>query len=109
MRLEDYFDFQRPDDIRVKGTRIGIETILYDHIYRSRTPEAIAATYPSLTLEHVYATITYYLHNKDEVSAYLTNWIEHGDKAWEEQNRIHDPDILKLRRIKAELKGATTK
>jgi hypothetical protein len=39
MQLEDYFDFQRPDDIRLKGTRIGIETILYDFIHRSRTPE----------------------------------------------------------------------
>ena len=42
MQLEDYFDFQRPDDIRVKGTRIGIETILYDFIHRARTPEKIA-------------------------------------------------------------------
>jgi hypothetical protein len=32
MQLEDYFDFQRPDDIRVKGTRIGIETILFSFI-----------------------------------------------------------------------------
>lgn len=58
MQLEDYFDFQRLDDIRLKGTRIGIETILYDFIHRSRTPETIATTYPSLTLEQVYATIT---------------------------------------------------
>lgn len=28
MQLEDYFEFLRPDDIRVKGTRVGIETIL---------------------------------------------------------------------------------
>lgn len=46
MLLEDYFDFQRPDDIRIKGTRIGIETILYDFIHRARTPEEIAQTYP---------------------------------------------------------------
>ncbi len=51
MQLEDYFDFQRPDDIRVKGTRVGIETILYDFIHRSRTSEEIAQSYPSVTLE----------------------------------------------------------
>jgi hypothetical protein len=28
MQLEDYFDFLAPNDIRVKGTRVGIETIL---------------------------------------------------------------------------------
>lgn len=32
MQLEDYFNFQRHDDIWVKGTRVGIETILYDFI-----------------------------------------------------------------------------
>ncbi len=56
--LEDYFDFLSADDIRVKGTRIGIETILYDYIHRARTPEEIAQTYPSLSLEQVYATIS---------------------------------------------------
>lgn len=59
MQLEDFFDFFAPDDIRFKGTRVGIETILYDYIQRGQTPEAIAATYPSLSLEQVYATILY--------------------------------------------------
>ncbi len=64
MQLEDYFNFLASDDIRLKGSRIGIETILYEYIYRSRTPEEIAQTYTSLSLEQVYATILYYLHNK---------------------------------------------
>ena len=46
MQLEDYFNFLAPNDIRLKGTRIGIETILYDFIYKARTPEEIAHTYP---------------------------------------------------------------
>ena len=56
MELEEYFNFLAPNDIRVKGTRVGIETILYDYIYRSRSPQDIVASYPSLTLEQVYAT-----------------------------------------------------
>lgn len=78
MLLEDYFDFQRPDDIRLKGTRIGIETILYDFIHRARTPEEIAQTYPSLNLEQVYATILYYLHNKEAVTKYVADWLDWG-------------------------------
>ena len=74
MQLEDYFDFQRADDIRLKGSRIGIETILYEYVYRDRTPEQIAQTYTSLTLEQVYATILYYLHNFEAVSKYMANW-----------------------------------
>jgi len=32
MQLEDYFSFLAPNDIRVKGTRVGIETILTDYL-----------------------------------------------------------------------------
>lgn len=102
MQLEDYFDFQRPDDIRVKGTRVGIETILYDFIHRCRTPEEIAQSYPSVTLEQIYATILYYLHNKEAVSAYMTNWLEHSHKMREEQRRNPPTVVVKLMKLKAE-------
>ena len=42
MQIEDYFDFLAPDDIRVKGTRIGVESILYEHIHRGQPPELSA-------------------------------------------------------------------
>jgi len=57
MQLEDYFNFLTPNDIRLKGTRIGIETILYDYIYHAKTPEEIANIYSSLRLEPLSATI----------------------------------------------------
>ena len=78
MQLEDYFVFLTPNDIRLKGTRIGVETILYDHIHRARTPEDIAQTYRSITLKQVYATIFYYLHNQEAMSAYVADWLEWG-------------------------------
>ena len=56
MGIEHYFNFLSDDDIRIAGTRVGIETVLYDYIYRSRTAEQIADTYPSINLEQVYAT-----------------------------------------------------
>ena len=102
MQLEDYFNFLAPDDIRIKGTRVGIETILYDFIHKCRTPEEIAQTYPSLTLEQVYATILYYLHNKEAVSKYIADWLEHGDRMREEQRRNPPPVVVKLMKLKAE-------
>ncbi|NEO57546.1 MAG: DUF433 domain-containing protein [Okeania sp. SIO3B5] len=83
MKLEDYFNFLAPNDIRLKGTRIGIETILYDFIYRSKTPEEIFQTYSSLTLEQVYATILYDLHNQESVNQYIADWLEWGRKMQE--------------------------
>lgn len=102
MQLEEYFDFLSEDDIRLKGTRVGIETILYDYIHREHSPETIARTYPSLTLEQVYATILYYLHNKNAVSKYLTDWLEWGREMRRQQANDPSPASQKLRKIKAE-------
>jgi uncharacterized protein (DUF433 family) len=101
MELESYFDFLAPDDIRIKGTRIGIETILYEYIHRSQSPEAIAARYPSLTLEQVYATITYYLHNRESINSYIEEWLEYGRRMREEQERNPPPVVVKLRKLAA--------
>jgi uncharacterized protein (DUF433 family) len=108
MQLEDYFDFLAEDDIRVKGTRVGIETVLYDYIHRERSPETIADTYTSLTLEQVYATILYYLHNKEAVSKYLTDWLEWSREVRRQQAANPSPIIQKLRKIKAERKEYDT-
>lgn len=102
MQLEEYFDFQRPDDIRVKGTRIGIETILYDFIHRARTPEQIAQTYPSLNLEQVYATILYYLHNKEAVSNYIADWLEWSHQQLKAQQLNPSSSAIRLRKLRAE-------
>jgi hypothetical protein len=41
MELENNFDFISLEDIRIKGTRIGIETILEDFLERGLSPEEI--------------------------------------------------------------------
>jgi uncharacterized protein (DUF433 family) len=108
MKLEDYFDFQAEDDIRIRGSRIGIESVLYEHIHRSQTPEQIAARFHTLTLEQVYATILYYLHNKEAVSAYLADWLEYCREAREKD--LTDPAATRLRERlqKAKAAGAET-
>ncbi len=102
MQLEDYFDFQRPDDIRIKGTRVGIENVLYEYIYRSRTPEEIVHCFSTITLEQVYATILYYLHNQEAVSKYIADWLEWGHQQPKAQELNPPPGIVRLRKLKAE-------
>ena len=102
MQLEDYFIFLADDDIRLKGTRIGIETILFDYLFRNHTPEEIASIYPFLTLEQVYATILYYLHYKEAVEADMTDWLNWAEQMREEQRRNPPPIAEKLRRLRAE-------
>ena len=71
MQLEDYFEFIAPDDIRIKGHRVGIDDVLQYYL-DGYSPEEIAANLPSLTLEEIHATITYYLHNRPQSNAYLS-------------------------------------
>ena len=47
MQLEDYFEFLASDDIHVKGTRVGIETILTDYLELGLFAEQIAVRYPT--------------------------------------------------------------
>lgn len=104
-QLTDYFNFITPGDIRLKGSRIGIETILFEYIERGRTPEEIAQTYTSLTLEQIYATILYYLQNKETISEYMTNWTEHGYRMREKQRLNPPPVSEKLQQLRAERKA----
>ncbi|MEG4572342.1 DUF433 domain-containing protein [Microcoleus sp. N3A4] len=104
MQLEDYFDFLAPNDIRIKGTRVGIETVLYDFIHRKRTPEEIAQSYRTLTLEQVYVTIVYYLHNQETVSKYLADWMEFGHQQRKLQELNPPPALVWLRQELAKRK-----
>lgn len=102
MQLEDYFNFLKDDDIRLKGSRIGIESILYEYIYREQPPEAIAKRFPTLTLEQIYATILYYLHNREKVEAYIADWLAWGQQMREEQKRNPPDIVVRLQALKAE-------
>jgi len=102
MQLEDYFNFLAPDDIRIKGHRIGIETVLYEYLFKERTAEEIAKIYSTLTLEEVYATILYYLQNKETVSQYIADWLEWGHQQRKAQALNPHPAVARLRKIKAE-------
>ena len=102
MKLENYFEFLADDDIRIKGTRVGIETVLYDYIYKNKSAEQIAESYPSLTLAQVYATILYYLNNREKVEDYLLDWLNFSRQMREQQAQNPPPVVLRLRKLKAE-------
>ncbi len=106
MQIEDYFDFQRPDDIRIRGHRIGIETILTAYL-AGVSPEAIQQRYPTLSLEQVYATITYYLGHKREVDAYLDDYRAHYEEGRRRFYEDPPPVVRRLLEGRGDAGGAT--
>lgn len=101
MRLEDYFDFLSTDDIRIKGHRIGIDDILAYYL-EGFSAEEIGARFPSLTLEEVHATITYYLHNRAEIDSLLTRLADWREQRY--QTAMSNPSALaqRLRELKTQ-------
>ena len=97
--MNEYFEFLDSDDIRIKGTRVGIETVL-DEYLNAMSPEEIAIRYPTLTLEQVYATITFYLHNRIEIEQYLERWRHYAEEAWQLQQQHPSPAVQKLQALK---------
>lgn len=101
MKLEDYFDFLAPDDIRLKGHRIGIDDVLYCYL-EGYTAVEIAAHFPTLTLEQIHATITYYLRNRSEVDAYLRRLAARCEERYCEWEANRSPVVQRLRALKAQ-------
>lgn len=99
MRLEDYFEFLDPLDIRLKGHRIGIDDVLSYH-FQGLTPDQILDCLPSLSLEKIHATLTYYYRNQAAMDAYMAQL-----SAWRDQ-RMRDaeanpPEVV--RRLRTQL------
>jgi uncharacterized protein (DUF433 family) len=95
MNLDDYFDFASADEIRLRGTRVGIEAILAEYL-SGALPEEIALNYPPVTLEQVHATITYYLGNRQAMDEYLSRWIARGDESLQRQRETHSTVLERL-------------
>jgi len=99
MQLEDYFLFISEDDIKIKGHRLGIDNVLF-YFLEGYTPEEIQAVYPDLSLEKIYATITYYLRNKQEIDAYLLRLNNWRETRYQEALKNPSPQREKMRKIK---------
>lgn len=65
--------------IRVGGTRVTLDTVIAAFAWGA-TPEQIAQDYPVLALADVYAVITYYLHHRQDVDAYLAEQRKAGEE-----------------------------
>ena len=81
---------------RVANTRVTLDVIVAAHLHGD-TPEQIHTGFPTLRLADIYAVITYYLNNQEEVDAYLSQ------RDAEAEQLHHDleakrPDMFQLQR-----------
>lgn len=73
LRVDEY------GTIRVGETRVTLDTVIAAY-QAGQHPESIAAQFPAVTLAEVYATIAYYLHNRESVDAYLAERMAQAER-----------------------------
>jgi uncharacterized protein (DUF433 family) len=74
MRLEatsgDRYVEHRAGSYWIEGTRVSLDSVVYA-FWNGQTPESIAQSFPTLTLEQVYGAVAFYLGHRDEIDRYL--------------------------------------
>ena len=75
---------------RVAQTRISLDSLVYGYL-NGHTAEAIAQSFPLLTLEQVYGALTFYLANRRKIDDYL----QRGELDFESlRQRARDTDPM---------------
>jgi uncharacterized protein (DUF433 family) len=82
--------------IRVSGTRVSLETVVYAFDAGS-TAEEIVQQYPSLSLGNVYAIISYVLDNRQGVDEYVARRREQTNALRGEIEARWPPEGLRAR------------
>lgn len=89
MSMSNAYVEQSEDGYRIAGTRVSLDSVVHAFL-RGETAEAIAQSFPLLTLEQVYGAIAFYLANRNAVDDYLTQ--RQGDyEARRQAARSADP------------------
>jgi len=102
MEDDRYLETHSPDDVRVRGTRVGVEHVLEAYLAGS-LPEEIALEFPTVTLEQVHGTIAWYLRNQAEADAYLERWRARAREVRSQQLEAVQPDLIRrLRQLAQE-------
>ena len=73
------------DSYRTNGTRVSLDSVVYDYL-SGLSPESIADSLDTLSLEQVYGAITFHLSHQDEVNRHLM------------RNRVHFDELRKKAR-----------
>jgi uncharacterized protein (DUF433 family) len=89
-------------DYRIAGTRVSLGSIVLAYL-DGQSAEAIAQSYPVLSLEQVYGALAYYLAHAVDVHAYLAQGREEFERQWQ---AARDVDPMWYQKL-AELKRAT--
>jgi uncharacterized protein (DUF433 family) len=81
---------------RIAGTRVSLDSVVHAY-WNGRLPEAIAADFPSLTLEQVHGAIAFYLGHRSLIDQYLAQQDARWQQFQQESAARHGPLLQRVR------------
>ena len=91
---KDYVE-QREGGYYIAGSRVSIESIVYAFL-RGESAEAIAESFPAVTLEQVYGALAFYLAQRSKIDAYLEAGKAEFGRLRSEARRTHPELYAKI-------------
>jgi uncharacterized protein (DUF433 family) len=92
-----YLENFSADDVRVRGTRVGVEHLLSAYL-AGALPEEICVEFPTVTLEQVHGVIAWYLRNRPEVDVYLAE--RQGEARQSRRQQAQQPQAAVVERLR---------
>src|SRR5277367_557798 len=75
----------------IAGTRVSLDSVVYAFL-RGESPEAVAESFPALTLEQILGSLAFYLANRDKIDQYLRQGLEDFEHL-RQQARQNNPGL----------------
>ena len=88
----------------VAGSRVSLDSVVYA-FWSGQTPESIAQSFPTLSLEQVYGTAAYYLAHQVEIDRYLAGRRADFEKLRQEARQLDPAFHQKLAEAKRGVSG----
>lgn len=88
--------YEREGVILIRGTRMPLDAVIGAY-RRGKSPDDIVDAFPSLHLADVFAVISYYLQNREDVDAYLEEQHLRADRIRRENEERWPPEEFRER------------
>ena len=96
--VKEYVE-EREGGYYVAGSRVSLDSVVYAFL-RGESPEGIAESFPSLSLEQVFGALAFYLANRESLDSYLKAGREEFARMREEARRKNPALYAKLESVR---------
>ena len=97
-----YVESEGNEALKIAGTSVSLESVVCRFL-EGASAEAIAHSFPTLTLESIYGAVAYYLAHREEVDAYIEQTLGDYESARLADRRNDSALIRKLQQARLRL------